>query len=251
MRNSRLYFIFIIIALVCAAAGTTCADVVVLTSGERFTSSKVWEENDKLFFDLQGLVVSVNMTDIATVIHGNDDTGPPKPPAPPPAAVQSSNPEPASARPSILSGPQSTPDKPKAHGIGLNGLAWQMKPAEITGIKKLNTDPSFGGLDQYWWPAGNLTLGDVILDGLIFGFWRNQLYSIMVWVDGHPGYLRLQQAVFDRYGAGLKNKSGLERYVWLDDTTDRMLEFDPKLNTGIFWMRSRNLDRQIKLLYPE
>ena len=141
--------------------------------------------------------------------------------------------------------------KPKVRGIGLDGLAWQMKPNEISGITKLNTDPSYGGIDQYGWPAGNLTLGDVLLDGLVFGFWQNRLYSIMCWVDGHPGYTRLQQAVFDRYGPGHKNKNGLERYVWLDDTTHRMLEFDSKLNTGIFWMRSSSLDRQIKQLYPE
>lgn len=262
MINNRLCFILIIIALVSTAAQAVCADVVVLTSGERFTSPKVWQENDKLYFDLQGLVVSVNMTDIATVIRDNDDTaGQPEPPVPPsaarqmqppPAAVQAPDTKPESAQASKIADQKPTPDKQKARGIGLDGLAWRMKPSEINGITRLDTDPSYGGVDQYGWPAGNLTLGDVILDGLVFRFWRNQLYSIMVWVDGHPGYLRLRQAVFDRYGAGLKNKSGLERYVWPDDTTtDRMLEFDPKLNTGIFWMRSRDLDRRIKSLYPE
>ncbi len=73
----------------------------------------------------------------------------------------------------------------------------------------------------------------------------------MIWVDGNPGYARLQQAVLDRYGPGTKNETGLERYIWRDNTTDRMLEFDEKLNTGIFWMRSKNLDQQIKRFYPE
>ena len=235
----------------------TLADEVVLISGERFTSSKIWEENGKILFDLQGLVVSVSTADVATIIRSTD-------PSPQPA--EPSLPPPQSGQPIVQSSPEiplpqdmpektssrdPTAQKPKARGIGLDGLAWQMKPTEIAGIKRLETDPAYGGIDQYWWPAGNLTLGDVLLDGLIFGFWQNRLYTIMCWVNGRPGYTRLQKAVFDRYGPGHKNKNGLERYVWLDDTTDRMLEFDLKLNTGIFWMRSKTLDQQIKRMYSE
>ncbi len=243
-------------------ARVAAGDEVVMTSGERFTSSKVWQENGKILFDLQGLMVSVSLADVATIIRSTDPSPLPTGSAAQvpqsgqqalPASKAQSPPEkptqPVMPEKSFAQDPSAR--KPKARGIGLDGLAWQMKPNEISGITKLNTDPSYGGIDQYEWPVGNLTLGDVVLDGLIFGFWQNRLYSIMAWVDGHPGYARLQQAVFDRYGPGQKNKNGLERYVWLEDTTDRMLEFDPKLNTGIFWMRSRNLDRQIKLLYQK
>lgn len=238
------------------------ADEVVLTSGERFTSSKVWEENGKILFDMQGLIVSVSMADVAAIIRGTGNPSLPavspelplqnRPEASPSGRVQTSSQKPAapvvSEKPVIRN---QTARNPEIRGIGLDGLVWQMKPTEIPGIEKLETDPSYGGIDQYWWPGGNLTLGNALLDGLVFGFWQNRLYSIMIWVNGNPGYTRLQQAVFDRYGPGAKNETGLERYIWRDNTTDRMLEFDAKLNTGIFWMRSKNLDQQIKRLYPE
>ena len=51
--------------------------------------------------------------------------------------------------------------------------------------------------------------------------------------------------------SGQPSASGQERYVWEDSDTDRLLEFDKQLNTGIFWMRSRRLDVEIKRLYPE
>ena len=238
------------------------ADEVLLTSGERFTSSKVWEENGKVMFDMQGLIVSVNKEDVTAIISSDGNL--------PHSAVPPGHPSPARIEPSLFEPeknqvakpvpkevpPKASPEnqslqKPKVRGIGLDGLAWQMNPKEINGIEKLGTDPSYGGIDQYWWPDGNLTLGDVLLDGLVFGFWHNRLYSIIIWVNGKPGYERLQQAVFNRYGPGRKNKKGLDRYVWIDDTTDRMLEFDPRSNTGIFWMRSRNLDQQVKQLYQE
>jgi hypothetical protein len=257
MRNNTLYLLLVVIFAAFPGARTALADEVVLTSGERFTSSKIWEENGKILFDLQGLVVSVSLADVATIVRGADTSSlPAMPPATAPQIGQEARPSPKAQPPPQKPAPAAKPEKssartPKARGIGLDGLAWQMKPNEIAGITRLETDPSYGGIDQYGWPAGNLTLGDVLLDGLIFGFWQNRLYSIVCWVDGHPAYTRLQRAVFERYGPGHKNKNGLERYVWLDDTTDRLLEFDPKLNSGIFWMRSRSLDRQIKLLYPE
>ena len=244
---------------------TARADQVILTSGERFSSSRVWEEGDKLRFDMQGLIVSVNKEDVAQVIRDNAPATAPEAlqPAAEPAR-QARPPVPAvqpSDMPLVAPTPKAVSDEPAIsdrsarrsalRGIGIDGLAWHMKPDQIPGIERLNRDPAYGGIDQYWRPGESLTLGQALLDGLILGFWQNRLYSIMLWVDGEPAYARLQRAVFDRYGEGRKNPQGLERFIWSDQTTDRMLEFDPKLNTGIFWMRSRDLDQQIKMLYPQ
>lgn len=260
MRKAAI-IICTILSVAFPFARESAADEVIMTTGDRFTSSKVWEEDGKVLFDMQGLIVKVNKKEVAAVIHGPHASDPsvalPGQPVPggqgsaPPAL----NPQAAdkSVEPMKSADPdrQSHHPKPKVRGIGFDGLAWQMHPRQIAGIAKLGTDPSYGGIDQYWRPDGNLTLGDVLLDGLVFGFWQNRLYTILVWVDGKPAYNRLQRTVFDRYGSGRKNEKGLERYIWIDDTTDRMLEFDEKRNTGIFWMRSRDLDLRVKQFYPE
>lgn len=232
------------------------ADEVILTTGDRFTSSKVWEEDDKVLFDMQGLIVKVNKKSVAAIVRGGHSTEPSA--ALPGQQVperQSTSPPALNPLPDVKKPADSTfrdhGRKPKIRGIGFDGLTWQMRPGDIAGIARLGTDPSYGGIDQFWRPAGNLTLGNVFLDGLVFGFWQNRLYTILIWVNGKPAYTRLQQAVFERYGSGRKNEKGLERYIWMDDTTDRMLEFDRQRNTGIFWMRSRELDNQVKRLYPE
>lgn len=261
MRNTAIITICMMISVAFTAVRGVVADEVILTTGERFTSPKVWEEDGKILFDMQGLIVNVNKRDVAAVVRG---TQPAEPSAtllekPVPDRQKTSSPasdplpadKPESTGPSAETIGRGHHSKLKIRGIGLDGLAWQMHPDDIRGIAKLGTDPCYGGIDQYWRPGGNLTLGDVLLDGLVFGFWQNQLYTILIWVDGKPAYTRLQRAVFERYGSGRKNQKGLERYIWIDDTTDRMLEFDQKRNIGIFWMRSRDLDIQVKQLYPE
>lgn len=251
MRKATIIIFCTMISVAFPFVRGVAADEVILTTGDRFTSSKVWEEDDKVLFDMQGLIVKVNKKSVAAIVRGGHSTKP--------SAALPGQPVPDrqwTSPPALPREPADSPArdhgrKPKIRGIGFDGLAWQMRPGDITGIAKLGTDPSYGGIDQYWRPAGNLTLGNVFLDGLVFGFWQNRLYTILIWVNGKPAYTRLQQAIFERYGSGRKNEKGLERYIWMDDTTDRMLEFDQQSNTGIFWMRSRDLDKQVKRLYPE
>ncbi len=242
------------------------ADEIVLNSGERFSSDKIWNENGKVRFNMHGLIVSVDPADVVSIIRDNPAAAPQAPvrqtapilPAAPthrkhPPAGKHGPVEPASIKAKAAKSPTqpTAAQSPRVRGIGIDGIEWQMRPSEIQGLEKIKTDPAYGGLDQYARSEGSLRMGDALLDGLVFGFWQQRLYTITIWVDGKPAYERLQRAVFHRYGKGQKNKAGLERYIWLEQATDRLLEFDNKLNTGIFWMRSRDLDRHVKQRYPE
>jgi hypothetical protein len=246
------------------------ADEVVLTSGERFSSPKVWEENGKIRFNMHGLVVNVNKSDVAAVIRTSGTAKSVSQPAQRNPVQPQSTDAPSSTMPSPhkVSPPVKQPLPPAqgaanpvqkraapkriAQGIGFSGISWHMRPNDLPGLTKIKTEPVYGGVDQYWRPDGSMTLGNVLLDGLVFGFWQNRLYSIMMWVEGEPGYRRLQKVVFDRYGEGQQSKNSQKQYVWVKDkTTDRLLEFDGERNIGIFWMRSRELDAHIKQIYPE
>ncbi len=246
------------------------AGEIVLTSGERFSSDKIWEEKDKIRFNMQGLVVSVDKADVASIIRDDGAAPSPSPSKmekqPAPAAPSATQPPRAAPAPSDRQALAPAPSPRLSHeksgeesgnfqkirGIGLDGLTWHMRTSDLSGLSKIKTEAIYGGVDQYWQPDGPLSLGDALLDGLVFGFWQNRLYTITMWVDGKPAYERLKRSVFKRYGRGEKGKkSDQDRYVWVrDETTDRLLEFDTKRNIGIFWMRSRDLDAHIKSLFP-
>lgn len=266
----RTYF-FIIISLLVSA--TCYAAEVVLTSGERFTTSKVWEENGKIRFNMNGLIVSVDKSDVSAV-YGSGNSNhistkpaskpkkqpraltPPDSVSKPKTALEKPVPKEKKPPPSMTQPKKEPPKTPlkkaKARGIGIRGLSWHMRPNDLGGLTKIKTEPDYGGIDQYQRMDGPMTMGNVLLDGLVFGFWRNRLYSITIWVEGKPAYTRLQKMVFDRYGPGHKSKKREDRYVWTQDkTTDRMLEFDKKLNIGLYWMRSRELADHIKEVYPD
>ncbi|KJS33591.1 MAG: hypothetical protein VR64_02280 [Desulfatitalea sp. BRH_c12] len=239
---------------------------IVMSSGERFTSSEVWEEDGQIRFNMQGLMVSVSKSEVAEMIT--------EPATLPPLAYAefaanenhavSGHQQPSfrdmgtapidaprnSAR-ALPSRPSSSKVKSAATlGIGLEGVSWRMPPQALPGLEKVKTDPAFGGIDQYRHPEQTLKLGEADLDGLVYGFWQNQLYSVMMWTKGRRGYERMKEEIFARYSQGMRKKPDIERYIWMEDKTQRMLEFDSTIQTGLFIMRSSELDAHIKERFP-
>lgn len=245
------------------------ADEIIMITGEAFSSPRVWEEDGKIRFSMHGLIVSVEKSEVAQILRNQDSPQPTRKPTQPGnqapiAPLPPQNPEPIIHTKPLMRKPVNPPRSVKpshpknqdqtfkpsaAGGIGLESISWHLQPSDLPDLKKIETDPMYGGIDQYYRENETMKLGPAVLDGKIYGFWRNRLYVITMWVEGLPAYKRLRKAVFERYGPGRQNGDGLERYVWQDPTTDRMLEFDEQLNTGLFWMRSRALDVRIKQVY--
>ncbi len=57
----------------------------------------------------------------------------------------------------------------------------------------------------------------------------------------------MRGAAFERFGEGSRRNESIERYIWSDRLTDRMLEYVKEGKYGMLWMRSRDLDRKLKL----
>ena len=242
---------------------------VVMKSGERFETSQVWEQDGSIRFNMQGLIVTVEKNDVAEVIRQPAPLKPHQASDPlsdpiegtttatphPNTSTHALGPDAKPHRQAALSKPSQAPLKELPLGIsnqstGFQGVYWQMKSQDMPNLAKVETDPAFGGIDQYRRTDQSLRWGGVVLDGWVYGFWRDQLYSIMMWIDGRNGYDHLYRQVINLFGPGNKDINGLERYVWVAPGTQRMLEFDAQLNVGILVMRSSVVDAQIKARYP-
>ena len=245
-------------------------DEVIMKTGDKFQTSHAWQEGDKIRFDMQGLMVDVDRNDVATIIQskGLNDTelSSGTPGDTPDAAVGAEAPfhhresaiTPRSDAPSEHLPPPSADAGwnddpiwiPTNQDTGLQGIQWQMKPRDLPGLELVKIDPAFGGVDQYWCPDQQFQWGEVPLNGWVYGFWREQLYSIMIWVDGKSAYEDLRKKVVAQFGPGTKNVNNEERYIWINAASQRLLEYDAHLHMGIFVMRSSRVEAQIKEEYP-
>ena len=157
-------------------------------------------------------------------------------------------PQPTAAAPE---GRQPQPPAPARKSAVFREYAWGMRPSSMPGLLLSQTNPAYGGVDEFYFPDEHLELGAAPLSGIVYGFWQNRLYTITIWTDGRPSYEKLRQWVIDTYGPGHQRKQDVERRVWYGDGSDRLLEFDETLNTGIFWMRSHQLHTRIAQLHTQ
>lgn len=251
-----------IIVIFCG--GVANSEEVIMSTGEHLTASSVWEVDGVVHINMQGLIVKVKKDDVTAIIKSTVD--PPRTSRladkPTSSSMEDSRAETTPRYPAKTSYAENQPGShlSKRHGekhrteydasIGLPEIFWQMNPDQISGLKKIHTDPAFGGIDQYTQPDRPLLFGEALLNGWVFGFWQGQLYSIMLWTNGKTSYEALRHEVFTRYGPGKQSTAHQECFIWDGRDTQRMLQYDATLQSALFVMRSTLMDAYIKQLYP-
>lgn len=245
MRRPFLYCLLSIVLLL--STGSAAADVLILKSGEMFETRKAWEEGGVVHYFRNNREVRVDASQVERLIHAPLPVKPAAPQAPePPAPVRSSPFSPPVAGP----GPPALPSD--AGTTGFVELKWGSPPSQRDGLKLVETDPAYGGVEQYVHQPRTDHFGRASVDNVYYGFWKGGLYTILVEVSNYLDFSALKAEAFRRYGEGQREAASVDRYRWRDDpTTDRFLSFDGKTKTGYLWMRSKVLQKKVSALYPE
>ncbi|UCF93290.1 MAG: hypothetical protein JSW39_03775 [Desulfobacterales bacterium] len=250
-------FILTIIGLYVCLPLFAFADTVLLKDGKPIETDRAWRERDRVFFDLHGLEFSVPQKDVIRIERKKlaPDPNLPRPKEPgipvtttkrrPPEEVKRSDQHPATP-------PVSAPNKAgeTANLIPHNGfrdLRWGIEVGRVDGLVEIDSDAGWDGVIEYIRPDEHLKMGEARLRSIVYAFWRNRLYTITIWTQGHANYTALRHEVFKHIGRGHRSDQSRERYVWSDNSSDKMLEFIENGQTGMLWMRSKELDRLYKL----
>lgn len=234
------------------------ADTVILKTGEAIETKKAWEQGDKIFFNLHGQVFSVHKKDVQqikrTKLDRNDSFLNPKKKK---AVLTTKNNETRRKdvfrnenKQKTLSPRSSNVYNKVVKPINLNGfrdLRWGEKISSVEGLKKINKEPGLDGVIEYFRPDDELKIGKAELKSIVYSFWHDKLYTVTIWTQGHFNYFALRKEVFKQFGKGRKSDNHRERYIWSEGQTDRMLEYIKSGEFGLLWIRSKVLDRQLKL----
>lgn len=235
--------------LMAVDVGLVDADMVILKSGEMFQTPKAWEENGIVSYYRDDRVVRVEAQAVERLIHSRTPAEPP--PSPPTPPTPQSTPSPSA--PPDMGSPDRLPGlQPSAGGnAGYLGLKWGQSPSQIDGLAFVQTDPAYGGVNQYRRPKARKRFVRARVDNIVFGFWKNRLYTILVEVSNYMDFIDLKAEAFRRYGETDPIPGQPDKYRWRGGGTDRQLAYDHQSDTGYLWMRSQKLHATIKEQYPE
>jgi len=135
---------------------------------------------------------------------------------------------------------------PGSEPKGFNGIRWETTLSSLKGMKHYRTDPSHGGIECYLKEGNAFKLGNGKALPIEYGFWRGKFYVGMVITKGVTDWDALREAVFREFGEGSKSFSNREEYLWLGNNTVMALRYSEFSKTGIFYIRSNSMSRQME-----
>ena len=238
-------FFCAIAILLAIGVGSVHADMVILKSGEMFSTRKAWEESGIVRYYRDGQVVQVDAEDVERVIHSQ------RPVEPQPRSQPQPTDDPSSSVDDRGAARPPSSQKPIGEDTGYLGLTWGQAPAQIDGLAFIETDPAYGGVRQYIRPTAKKRFGRARVDNVYYGFWKEELYTILVEVSNYMDFMDLKAEAFRRYGQNSPLTHQDEKYRWTSGGTDRLLAYDHQADTGYLWMRSQALHAKVRALHPE
>ena len=233
------------------------ADIIVFHSGKPMEVEQTWEKDDKVFFYLNGFKASISKKEVLRIekkiIDRSDSSANSKKTKKSPAKVANIIKK-DTRRAEVIKSPKQVlkPKSPKKtlnqnKLDGFRDLNWGVKLATLKDLVELKTDTGLEEVKEYIRENDILKLGEVDLKSIVYSFWRDQLYTVTIWTEGKANYSSLRNEAFKRFGKGQRSDQSLERYLWSDASTDRMLKFIKDTQVGMLWMRSKEIDRRHKL----
>jgi len=233
------------------------ADTIVLKDGQSVEAEKVNEREENIIFYLHGLKMRVPKEAVLRVVKIH------KAASAPPAIITGNTAEerntpgcivPAKKTITIRPLPSEKPSddqpeksRPEIRWSGFRNLRWATGRSNFGPLKEVGSASVLEEIKEYVRENEDLKMGKARLDLIVYSFWRHQLYALTILISGQANYRALRNEVFNRFGVGLKNDQSRERYFWSDLYSDRILKYDEAERSGLFWMRSKELDRRHQL----
>jgi len=259
----RRYFIPAIIFCMALFALSVQADVVVLKTGKKFEVEKVWQENGQIWIVFHGMRAKIPQGKVER-IESDSNSDPGKldlkkeekaklkklkeitrsTPQPPPRLQTKS----ASQTAPTLQPTKIKKDQRRIFpNESVSDLRWGTKISAIKGLEKVRDPEGQDGVEEYLLKKENLKFGKATLSSIHYVFWRDRLYIVTIRTEGGSNYTALRDEVYRLFGEGLRVDPSLERYLWTDAPSDMMLQYSKDDQQGLLWLRSREIDRQLKL----
>jgi hypothetical protein len=256
--NHKIGLVLMLLLLVPALI---LADVIQLRTGERIEVDAFWEKDGKIYFYYHGVKACVSKDEVRDMSARKSDLHRPSP-----RSVESTRVDHVERKKTgrNLSEPNSplpagTPPQPRlasiapdrmpipSHSTGFRDLHWGLEKAEINNLVALHTPSGLKNVKEYVRSQENLVWGDAELQSITYAFWKNKLYTLTIWTEGYQNYDALRKMALITFGTGRQSDLSRQKYIWSDEHSDRLLKYVQEDQAGMLWMRSKEIDRRIRI----
>ncbi len=109
------------------------------------------------------------------------------------------------------------------------GLKWTMNIKELSDMQLMATE---GEMKFFERKNDNLVIGDAKSSKIVYGFYKDSLYSVFVYFDGLINFDKLKKIFIQKHGEAYQPNEYLNRYSWNGNSVDILLTYDDILKNG-------------------
>jgi hypothetical protein len=128
---------------------------------------------------------------------------------------------------------------------GFRDARFGAKRDALLGMQLLS-ESGAAGTQLYVRPAESLALGDARLDGVTYGFYRDQLYYVAIFTSGAHNTQSVLESFKAAYGPGTAVPGDAVEFVWQGSRVLLHFRQDPATGVGMAALTSLTLDAKVK-----
>jgi len=109
------------------------------------------------------------------------------------------------------------------------GMKWGSKVHDLAAMKLLAEE---GDL-KFFEKAGEVTkIGDAVVDKIIYGFYQDRLYNVMIYYSAPAGFPKFREALSKEFGPPFQPIETEKKCFWNGEQVNLLLNFDETSATG-------------------
>jgi hypothetical protein len=121
---------------------------------------------------------------------------------------------------------------------GFRGIKWGTRLTSLQGMKFIIT--SDDNIKLYSKKTDQLTIGSAKLLSIVYGFWRDKLYSAQIRFKGYHNWEVIKGSLFEKFGYGSSLPDG-QSFGWKGNKTHIVVSWNDISNEGVLAMYSNEL----------
>ncbi len=106
---------------------------------------------------------------------------------------------------------------------GFRGIIWGSSVKDLPGAEFLAKE---GDQQFYTLKGEKLTIADARIDKIVYGFYKDRLFNVMVYYTGLPNFMKIKEVLMQQYGIPDQPNQYIDKYFWDGSKVDIFANYD-------------------------
>ena len=121
---------------------------------------------------------------------------------------------------------------------GFRGIKWGTRISELSDMRLTEDSKE----ERYYTRLNDkMQIGSTEIERIVYGFYKDRFFVVIVTCRHHDNFSKLRETLFQLYGSGYSPNPAVEKYYWMGDSVNVVLDFKEVQQKGLIWFSYKPL----------